>query len=134
MRAEIAALPDGDYGFVDWIDGVGEDPQPLRIEVACGLQATEIFIDFSGTAPQVDASINCPVGLVFAACYCAIKGIAEREIPNCEGYMRPIRIHAPEGTIVNPVLPAACGARGSRRLPRLRRGHGCARPGYVRTG
>jgi N-methylhydantoinase B len=60
----------------------------------------------------VDASINCPVGLVFAACYCAIKGIAQREIPNCEGYMRPIRIHAPEGTIVNPVLPAACGARG----------------------
>ena len=33
MRAEIAALPDGEYGFVDWIDGVGEDPEPLRIEV-----------------------------------------------------------------------------------------------------
>ena len=26
--------------------------------------------------------------------------------------MRPIRVHAPAGTIVNPVLPAACGARG----------------------
>jgi N-methylhydantoinase B len=112
MRAEIAALPDGDYGFVDWIDGVGEEPEPLRIEVSVRIAGEEIFIDFSGTAPQVDASINCPVGLVFAGCYCAIKGIAEREIPNCEGYMRPIRIHAPEGTIVNPVLPAACGARG----------------------
>ena len=72
----------------------------------------ELSIDFTGTSPQVEASVNCPVGLVFAACYCAIKGIAEREIPNCEGYMRPIRINAPEGTIVNPVLPAACGARG----------------------
>jgi N-methylhydantoinase B len=112
MRAEIAALTDGDYGFVDWIDGVGEDPEPLRIQVAMRIAADEIFIDFSGTAPQVAASINCPVGLVFAACYCAIKGVAEREIPNCEGYMRPIRIHAPEGTLVNPVLPAACGARG----------------------
>lgn len=112
MRAEIGALPDGDYGFVDWIDGVGEDPEPLRIEVRVRIAGEEIDIDFSGTALQVDASINCPVGLVFAACYCAIKGIAEREIPNCEGYMRPIRIHAPEGTIVNPVLPAACGARG----------------------
>ena len=112
MRAEIAALPDGDYGFVDWIDGVGEEPEPLRIDVGVRISGEEIFIDFSGTALQVDASINCPVGLVFSACYCAIKGIAEREIPNCEGYMRPIRIHAPEGTIVNPVLPAACGARG----------------------
>ena len=26
--------------------------------------------------------------------------------------MRPIHINAPVGTIVNPVLPAACGARG----------------------
>ena len=26
--------------------------------------------------------------------------------------MSPIRIHAPAGTVVNPVLPAACGARG----------------------
>jgi N-methylhydantoinase B len=112
MRAEIAALPDGEYGFVDWIDGVGEEPEPLRIEVLLRIEGDELFIDFSGSAPQVEASINCPVGLVFAGCYCAIKGIAEREIPNCEGYMRPIRIHAPEGTILNPVLPAACGARG----------------------
>ena len=26
--------------------------------------------------------------------------------------MSPIRVHAPAGTVVNPVLPAACGARG----------------------
>ena len=58
------------------------------------------------------ASLNCPVGLVNAACYCAIRCLAARDIPNCEGYMRPIRIIAPSGTILNPVLPAACGARG----------------------
>ncbi len=112
MRAELASLPDGDHRFVDWIDGVGDDPEPLRIEVMLRVSGDELSIDFTGTAPQVEASINCPVGLVFAACYCAIRGIAATEIPNCEGYMRPIRVHAPEGTIVNPVLPAACGARG----------------------
>ena len=58
------------------------------------------------------AGLNCPVGMVNAACYCAVRGIAGREIPNCEGYMRPIHVIAPGGTIVNPVLPAACGARG----------------------
>ncbi len=112
MRAEIGALPDGEVRFVDWIDGVGADPEPLRVEVAVRVEGDGLSIDFTGTAPQVDASVNCPVGMVYAACYCAIRGIAENEIPNCEGYMAPISIHAPEGTIVNPVLPASCGARG----------------------
>jgi N-methylhydantoinase B len=50
--------------------------------------------------------------MVNAGVYCAFRGIAGREIPNAGGYMRPIHINAPVGTIVNPVLPAACGARG----------------------
>jgi N-methylhydantoinase B len=112
MRAEITSLPDGRHHFVDWIDGIGENPEPLRIEVSVEVAEDELSIDFKGTSAQVDASINCPVGLVYAACYCAVRGIATTDIPNCEGYMRPIRVHAPEGSIVNPVLPAACGARG----------------------
>jgi N-methylhydantoinase B len=38
--------------------------------------------------------------------------VTSPDIPNCEGYMRPVRFKAPEGTILNPVLPAACAARG----------------------
>jgi N-methylhydantoinase B len=38
--------------------------------------------------------------------------VTGRDIPNAEGYMRPIKVIAPAGTIVNPVLPGACGARG----------------------
>ena len=112
MRAEIASLPDGEYAFDDYIDGLGEAPEPLRIRVRLTVAGDTASIDFSGTAEQVQASVNCPVGLVYAACYCAFRGIAGRDIPNAEGYMRPIRINAPSGTIVNPVLPAACGARG----------------------
>jgi N-methylhydantoinase B len=112
MRAEIAALPDGRYAFVDFIDGVGERPKPLRIQVDLQIAGDEISIDLTGTSPQIEASLNCPVGMVYAGCYCAIRGVTRSEVPNCEGYMIPIRIHAPEGTIVNPVLPASCGARG----------------------
>jgi N-methylhydantoinase B len=112
MRAELAALPDGEVRFVDWIDGVGDDPRPLRVEVTVRVEGDELSIDFTGTEPQVDAAVNCPVGMIDAACYCAVRGIVRGEIPNCEGFMRPISIHAPQGTIVNPVLPAPCGARG----------------------
>ena len=112
MRAELALLPDGVHAFTDYIDGVGDDPEPIPISVRVEISGDEVLIDFEGTSPQVEASVNCPVGMVYAACYCAIRGIVRGEIPNCEGYMVPIRIEAPAGTVVNPVLPAACGARG----------------------
>ena len=112
MRAELALLPDGVHTFTDYIDGVGDDPVPIPICVRVEIAGDEVLIGFEGTSPQVDASVNCPVGMVRAACYCAIRGIVGGEIPNCEGYMTPIRIDAPAGTVVNPVLPAACGARG----------------------
>jgi N-methylhydantoinase B len=112
MRSELAALPDGVHTFTDFIDGVGDDPVPIPIRVRVEIAGDEAFVDFDGTSPQVEASVNCPVGMVYAACYCAFRGIARAEIPNCEGYMAPIHVAAPAGTIVNPVLPAACGARG----------------------
>lgn len=112
MRAELAKLPDGVHTFTDWIDGVGESPEPIPIVVRVEIAGDEVVIDFEGTSPQVDASVNCPVGMVRAACYCALRGIVRVEMPNCEGYMVPIHVRAPAGTVVNPVLPAACGARG----------------------
>jgi N-methylhydantoinase B len=112
MRAAIAAIPDGCYEFEDYIDGIGEQPDPLAIHVALTVRGEEIEIDFSGTSKQVPASINCPIAMVHSSAYCAIRCLAEEDIPNCEGYMRPVRIFAPAGTIVNPLSPAACGARG----------------------
>ena len=34
------------------------------------------------------------------------------DVPNCHGYTRPVTMKARPGSIVNPVPPAACGARG----------------------
>ncbi len=112
MRAEIAALPDGEYSFVDYLDGLGENPEPLAIAVRVVIAGDEITVDMSGTSKQVPAGINCPIAMSNSAAYCAIRSIAAADIPNCDGYMRPIKVVAPEGTIVNPVLPGACAARG----------------------
>jgi N-methylhydantoinase B len=112
MRAAIAAIPDGRYTFEDYIDGVGERPERLAIRVTISVRGDVVEIDFSGTSKQVSAGINCPIAMVHSAAYCAIRCIAEEDVPNCDGYMRPVRILAPTGTIVNPLAPAACGARG----------------------
>jgi N-methylhydantoinase B len=112
MRRAIAGIPDGRYEHADFIDGIGEEPQALRIQVAVTVRGEEIEIDFAGTAAQIPAAINCPIAMARSAAYCAIRCLIDEDIPNCDGYMRPIRITAPAGTIVNPVSPAACGARG----------------------
>jgi N-methylhydantoinase B len=112
MRRAIAGIPDGSYTHCDFIDGIGEEPQALRIQVTVTIKGEEIDIDFAGTAPQIPAAINCPIAMARSAAYCAIRCLVDEDVPNCDGYMRPIRITAPAGTIVNPVAPAACGARG----------------------
>ncbi len=112
MRSEIERLPGGVYRFEDHLDGYGDPAVPIRINVTLTVDGDELHIDLTGSSDQVPASLNCPVGLVNAACYCAVRGVASRDIPNAEGYMRPIRITAPSGTVLNPVLPAATGARG----------------------
>jgi N-methylhydantoinase B len=112
MREFIRGIPDGEYRFTDWIDGIGEEPEALKIVVCVSVRGDEIEVDFTGTSAQVQGAINCPIAMARSATYCAIRCVTSPDIPNCEGYMRPVHFKAPEGTILNPVLPAACAARG----------------------
>lgn len=112
MRETIRELPNGVYRAEDYIDGVGPDPIALPIVVTVTIEDDTIDIDFTGTADQVAASINCPISLPESASFSAIRCLSQRDIPNCEGYLRPIKVRAPEGCLVNPRYPAACGARG----------------------
>ncbi|WP_108658301.1 hydantoinase B/oxoprolinase family protein [Acuticoccus kandeliae] len=112
MRETIAELPDGVYVAHDFLDGLGETPDPIRISATVTITGDTIAIDFAGTSDQVAASINCPISLPESAAFAAIRCLAHRDIPNCGGYLRPITVTAPEGCLLNPRYPAACGARG----------------------
>ncbi|HCH57432.1 MAG TPA: 5-oxoprolinase [Rhodospirillaceae bacterium] len=111
MRTEISALPDGTWSFTDYIDGLGEAPEPIPLKVTITIDGGNMTLDWTGSAQQVDAAINCPVPFVKSACHLIVKCLAEEEIPNFEGFIRPLNIIVPEGTIVNPLPPAACAAR-----------------------
>ena len=110
-RAEIAALPDGTWSFTDYIDGLGERPEPIPLKATVTIAGDSLSVDWTGSSPQVKGAINCPSPFVKSAVHLMIKCIARQEIPNFEGYLRPLSIILPEGTIVNPRLPAACAAR-----------------------
>ncbi|MEQ8964991.1 MAG: hydantoinase B/oxoprolinase family protein [Azospirillaceae bacterium] len=111
-RREIADIPDGLYRFEDEIDGLGEAPDPIRLRVAVTVVGDTVSIDWSGTSAQVEGGINAPIPFTRAAAYTAIRSVMASDVPNCHGYTRPIEVVAPAGTVVNPVEPAACGARG----------------------
>ncbi|MGH2459457.1 MAG: hydantoinase B/oxoprolinase family protein, partial [Chloroflexota bacterium] len=112
MRAEIRSVPDGRYEFTDYIDGLGENPEPIVFQVALTVANDEILVDWTGTSPQVKAGINSPIPFTRSATYVALRSAIAPDLPNSEGAMRPITVQAPLGSIVNPRPPGACGARG----------------------
>jgi len=111
-RAEIGEIPDGVYRFENHIDGFGEDPEPIPFRVALTVKGDRAIVDWTGTSPQVPAGINSPVPFTYAAVYTALRSVLSSDIPNAQGFTRPIEVVAPLGTIANPRPPAACGARG----------------------
>ena len=113
-RQALARIPDGTYRYVDWLDNDGiELDKPIRIEVAVTLRDASIHIDFTGTSPQVRGPMNCvPSGSLAAACF-AIRALTDPAIPTNAGCFRPISLHLPEGSLVNPREPAPVNARTS---------------------
>ena len=111
MRDEISALPDGTWSFTDYLDGFGETPEPIPLKATVTIDNDSLTIDWTGSSPEVPAAINCPVPFTKAACYVTLKCLAQQDIPDFEGFMGPIRVVAPEGSIVNPRSPAPCAAR-----------------------
>jgi N-methylhydantoinase B len=111
-RAEIAKLPDGRWEFEDFLDGDGIDPQPIRFFVTVTINGEELTVDFTGTSPQVRGAINCVYPFTLSASLACVRSVLDLSIPNNAGYFRPIKVIAPEGTVVNPRSPAAVAARG----------------------
>lgn len=111
-RAAISQIPDGTYRFVDHLDGLGADPQPIELHVAVIVSGDELTVDWEGTSPQVKGGINTPLSFCKSNVYAALRSIMPADVPNCHGYTRPIRVIAPEGSLVNARYPAPCGARG----------------------
>ncbi len=113
-RLALAEIPDGTYRAVDWLDNDGvELDKPIRIEVAVTIRGDAIHIDFTGTSPQVRGPLNCvPSGSLAAACW-AVRALTDPRIPTNAGCFRPISLHLPEGSLVNPREPAPVNARTS---------------------
>ena len=111
-REEIRSLPDGVYEHTSWVDGDGVLSEPVTIHATVTIRGDHIKVDFGGSSPQVRAGINSPLAFTRSSARGAVRMVMDPSIPNSAGYFRAIEVKGPEASVVNPVLPAPCGARG----------------------
>ncbi|MEI4472345.1 hydantoinase B/oxoprolinase family protein [Frigidibacter sp. MR17.24] len=111
MRAAIAQIPDGSYTFRDLMDGDGLEVTDIPIRVKITVKGDEIAMDFAGTGRQVPGNINLVFNGLQSTVSFALKVLLDPHAPNNSGLLRPVRITAPRGSIVNAVAPAAVAHR-----------------------
>ena len=110
LRSAIARTPSGVYraeGRIEQTEGAPD------VEIRCAIQITgsDIEVDLTGSSPQVDWGGNVVYNFTYAYVHMAVKSIFDPDIPNNDGAAAPIRLIAPEGSVVNCRFPAAVAAR-----------------------
>src|SRR5215469_14920055 len=94
----------------------GQSERPVKISVsvrvesgnrARGRPRPTVTVDFTGSDPQVEASVNAVRAIAYSACFYVFRCLLTEDVPAAAGLMRPIQVIAPLGTIVNARPPAA---------------------------
>ena len=110
-RSEIRGWPKGRFTFTDHLDSDGFDDTPIPITATITVHEDSLTVDYAGTSPQVKAALNSTLSFTKSCTYLSVRSVLEHGIPNNAGVFRCIEVRAPEASVVNPVLPAACAAR-----------------------
>jgi N-methylhydantoinase B len=116
-RALLGSLPTGEYQAEDFLDSDGISSRPVRVAVSVRIAKQKprsrrhsepvVTVDFTGSDPQVEGSINAVEAITYSACFYVFRCLLAEDVPAAAGIMRPIRVIAPEGTVVNARPPAA---------------------------
>lgn len=119
LRQKIREIPDGEYRAEGFLDDDGRNRETrLPVVVTVRVEGDGVTVDLTGSAPQTATAYNVPFeGSCKVAAYAAFRKILldsatmDTPVPSNEGSFRPIKVVAPEGSIFNPIFPAAAEAR-----------------------
>jgi N-methylhydantoinase B len=113
LREKLRELPDGTFEGVYYVDDDGVGDKPIKIVTTVTIEDGSIHVDFTGTDGQSRSPINATISSCESATYFAILSILDPTIPANYGVYRPIRITAPEGSVVNAMPPAPVVGRNA---------------------
>jgi N-methylhydantoinase B len=113
LREKLRELPAGTYEATYFVDDDGVADDPIRIVTKVTIGDGSIHVDFTGTDRQRRSPINATISSCESATYFAILAILDPTIPANYGVYKPIKITAPEGTVVNALPPAPVVGRNA---------------------
>src|SRR5262245_66345396 len=104
-RNAISSIRNRTYKAEDFLDNDGVSNKPIAIRVKIDIRGDKATIDFSGSDPQAEGSVNAVYAITASALFYAFRTLLDVSIPsNAEG-MRPLELIAPEGPLVNARTP-----------------------------
>ncbi len=104
----IGRLKPGTYRYSMRVDGL---EKPVDLVAAMTVGPDGIDVDFTGTSGISSYGINVPHCYTEAYASFGVRCIVAPSVPNNAGSLAPIRISAPENTILNAVRPAPVAVR-----------------------
>jgi N-methylhydantoinase B len=116
MRAQLARLPDGDYYYEDYLETFRDSRlEPLLLPLKLTIAGETLTADFTGASPQVPVPVNSTLAVTAASVFITLKSVFDPAAPLNQGSFRPLKVIAPEGTVVNVTPPAPAGSHGEIR-------------------
>jgi N-methylhydantoinase B len=113
VRAELRKMPAGEFAAEDWLDddGIENAPRIICARVITDPDAASLRIDFTGSSPQVQGSVNAVRAITLSACFYVLRCLLERDAPATAGILRPLTLVTEPGSIVDarPPAPVAGG-------------------------
>jgi len=110
VAALAAAVPDGTYTAVDWLEGDGVEERDLELRVTLTASAGRLHCDFTGTAPAVPGNVNCPISVTRSAALFVVRCLVPDDVPTNGGVQRAVAVSAPDGCLVHAHWPSAVAA------------------------
>ena len=105
-RAAISQLPDGEGRFADYLEHTGVEPRDIPIVARIRKSGSQITMDLSETADQVDGAVNCSYAIAQACAAYVVKTLTDPTLPSNAGLMKPITVITRPGSVVAAQFPA----------------------------
>lgn len=102
-RKKISQYNDGTYRGVIFCDTIGSETYLTRVCLTITKKGDSLYVDFTGTSPQVPGSINTYNYAIPAAFALYLMPYAFHEMPTSQGVVAPIKGYdVPENSMISP--------------------------------
>jgi len=101
VRRMLKALPNGRFRYEM------DNGAVVHVAITVDQAAGRAIIDFTGTSAQLPDNFNAPTPICRAAVLYVVRTLLDDDIPMNDGYLEPIELVIPDGSMLSPHYPAA---------------------------